>query len=442
MKKKVNLLFLLFVFSLLYLFHLKLTLIGDSDDAWFADASNQAPFFDWIKNRYLTWSGRLFPDSMLYLLLDEYLWIWRILNPLFIILLVYGIVRLVKKEVTQAEYIFVLVILGYMSEGILKYGLFWITGTMNYLWPIALGVTAMIPFADRVFKRDTEISVKKLLIFVICGLVASISNEQVALCMSTFSIISLGTIYLKQKTIDYRLLVFSSLIVIGTCVLIFAPGNELRWQVELRWFPGFGEFTIKDKFYVGFIWLYNQLFVEMRTLILLFAATVMFILFRENSNQYNRFILNIFSIVFCFIIAAVFLDISIFTNFDLIKSYRFSQNILRPWLSEIHFFRALFPYVIWTSFSLLLIYLSILISKHRVFVFFCWAAAIVTMMITFFSPTIYSSTPRTLVVASVLLSSLIVRLAIEHDLLKNRIIIVCLSCLPILNLVKILLGWN
>ncbi len=60
MRKSINLPFLSIVFILFYLIHLKITIVPGSDDSWFAEASENTPFWEWITNRYLTWSGRLF----------------------------------------------------------------------------------------------------------------------------------------------------------------------------------------------------------------------------------------------------------------------------------------------------------------------------------------------------------------------------------------------
>ena len=166
MVKSINFKFLLFIYIVLYLIHFKISMVNGTDDVWFADVSNTTPLIEWITMRYMTWSGRILPDTMLYLLLDEYLWIWRLLNPFFLVLLAYSIVKMIKKEVTRIELVLVIVIMGYISFGILNSGFFWITGSMNYLWPIALGFFGIVPFASSVFNQD-KISNKMFFLFVL-----------------------------------------------------------------------------------------------------------------------------------------------------------------------------------------------------------------------------------------------------------------------------------
>lgn len=443
MRKSLNFPFLFIVFSIFYLIHLRITVIPGSDDSWFAEASDNTPFLEWIINRYMTWSGRLFPDTMLYVLLDEYLWFWRILNSAFFMILAYGLIRLIKKEVYRTEFILVLLVVGYLSEGILRNGLFWITGTMNYLWPIALGVVAMIPFSNKILGNDHILSNKSLIIYVISGIIASISNEQVALCMSTFALISLIVDYLRHKTIDKKLLLLSVLIFIGTCILIFAPGNSVRWDSEVeRWFPGFDQFSLKTKLHLGFVWLYEQLFVVMRNIILLLSITVFILFYKGTDNTKYRFIFYVFSAQLFIIISSIILSRNVFYNFGLIKSYRISENILRPWTSDLGFLIAVFPYAFWTLFSICLIILILKKSKHPFLIFLCLAAAVTTLIMMFFSPTIYASIERPLVVGSVLLSFVTIRLMIENEFLKNKLNIIILSCFPFLNLLHMLKNWQ
>ena len=157
MIKTVNFRFCLLLYIVLYILHLKISLVNGSDDVWFADASNTSPFLEWITMRYTTWSGRIFPDAMLYLLLDEFLWVWRLLNPLFLILLAYALVRVIKKDVSRLEMLVAIIIFGYISNSVLNSGFFWITGSMNYLWPIALGLVGMLPFVNHIFNHGFDI---------------------------------------------------------------------------------------------------------------------------------------------------------------------------------------------------------------------------------------------------------------------------------------------
>nr|WP_263324803.1 DUF6056 family protein [Neobacillus sp. Marseille-Q6967] len=440
MSKRVNIPLLFCVYMILFLFHLRISLVNGSDDTWFADASNQAPFLEWIQMRYTTWSGRLFPDTMLYTLLDEYLWVWKVLNPLFIVLLSIGLVSIIKKEVTRSDFIVGILVLGYISSKILNPGFFWITGSINYLWPIAFGVIAMIPFANRIFQYNHSFSIYKWIVFYVFGIIASISNEQVGLCLSAFSFISVFIVYLRDRTIDKNLFIFTIIIIIGSCILLFAPGNKVRWLSEVKtWFPDYQELTFKSKILLGTKWIYKQLFYEMRNIILLLSAIIFYVFSKGNEKRHTLF--TIFSVMFFITISTILLDKHFLFNFDLINGYSITQNLFHFWKSDLGFTLSILPYIFWTVFGVLLVYLLLSVTKYKIRCFLWLAASICTMAVMFFSPTIYASGPRTLVVGSVLIAMLCLSLIHEFKLLENRLSLIFFGCLPFLNLLQLYIRW-
>lgn len=438
MKKNISLTFAFIIFCLIYIFQLRIHIIPGSDDSWFADISKHQPYLKWIISRYNTWSGRLFPDSMLYALLNHYVWLWRIVSTLLLFLLPLFIIKIVKKDVAPKDLILGIFILGYISNDVLNSGFFWITGSINYLWPIALGLVAMYPFANKIFDYNVKTTPILYTVFLISGFLASISNEQVALCMSAFSLLTILLIFLKRKGFAVHLIPLAFVIIVGTCILLFAPGNKVRWVAEVsRWFPGYDQLSLLDKAHLGIIWLFQQLFVELRNLILLLSIVTFAIYYKTNDIKKIPF--YTFSILLFLVIASLLISktADLFYNFQLINQYQFSHNLIHFWKADWGFVHAIFPYFFWTGFSVLLVYLILAKTKQKTFVFLCLAAALSTFVILFFSPTIYASGTRTLTVGSVLLSIVIVKLIFEFDLAKNKLHLLLLGCLPFLNLLQI-----
>lgn len=443
MKKALNFKFLLFVYFLGYLLHFKISLIQGSDDTWFADASDNAAYLDWISARYMTWSGRLFPDTMLFTLLDEYFWLWRLLNPLFIVLLAYSLVRIIKKEVSRTELILGIVLLGFINNGILNSGFFWVTGSMNYLWPIALGLFAMIPFSDAVFQRKAEGANKLNYLYLICGLIATVSNEQAALCISAFSVISLVVLYIKNKQINKQLLLFTVLFIIGTCILIFAPGNKVRWAGEVStWYPNFEELSLKDKIYLGFIWLFKQVFIELKYFILLLSITVLALQYkRKETFKWGSYLFFIFlSLALSTEFIGGSLKVVVY-NFDLIKEYSISSTLFHFWEINLGFLYAIIPYLFWAGYGILLTYNILLESEHKFFTFLCLAAALCTFCVMFFSPTIYASGSRTLAVGCTLIIIVVMNLLQQFDIVNSRKKIFLLGCFSFLNVLQLFMSY-
>jgi hypothetical protein len=422
----------------MYIFQLKIHVINGSDDTWFANVSKQTPYLKWIISRYNTWSGRIFPDTMLYALLNHYVWLWRILSTLMLLLLPFFMLKILKKDVIQKELILGIFMIGYISSDVLNSGFFWITGSIVYLWPIVLGLIGMYPFAIKIFNYPFKISWLKSIGFLLAGFLASISNEQVALCMLVFSLLTVLILIIKRKQLDKTLIVLTIVYLVGTCILLFAPGDKVRWVEEVaRWFPGYDRLSFLSKIHLGIIWLYQQLFVELRNLILLLSLTVFVIYYK--TSDIKRISFYIFSILLFLFISSLLLGKTedLFYNFQLINQYSFSQNVIHFWRANWGFVHAIFPYIFWTGFSFLLLYLILIKTKQKVFVFLCLAAALSTFVMMFFSPTIYASGTRTLTVGSVLISIVILTLIFEFNLEKSKLSYLIFACLPLLNFLQI-----
>lgn len=432
----------LILYIFLYLYHLVITLYP-GDDIKYSQLSNSYTLLDWLSYRYFNWSGRMFPDALAYLLLDNEVWLWRLLNPLVLIILSYSIIRLIKKNVSFKDVIVAFLLVGFFAQNVLSSGVFWITGSLNYLWPITFAVIAMIPFADRVFKNESIENKVSFYIYLILGFLSSFGNEQVALCMSCFSVISLIYLYIRNKIIDKKLIIISGIILLGTSILLLAPGNQIRWVKEVNfWFPGFDHLSIKDHFYIGIIWMYGELFNDMKYLVLLLSFIVILISFKHPLLQKN-WLSMIFTILFG---AIIYLHITGYYfenlyNFSYIKEFRLTESLFTMKI-DLQFFIALLPYIFWTVYSLLLMYLILKISKNKIFMFLCIAASVATLGVMFFSPTIYGSGNRVLTVASVIISIIVCQLIINNKLNQNRGLVLIIGSFSIINLVICYYKWS
>jgi hypothetical protein len=431
------------IFLVLYLYHFVIAK-APGDDYKFSKVSQGASMAHWLYSRYNEWSGRLFPDAMLYLLLAHNVWLWRLINPLMIMLLAYCVIRIWRKEIRIIDFLVSLAVIGYFAQSILSSGVFWITGSMNYLWPITLGLVAMIPYADKVFTDTFNFKNSYFVICLICGLLAAIGNEQAALCISCFAVLSHIAVFIQKKAQDKRLLFLTLAIVAGTCIQLLAPGNKVRYVAEAAyWYPGFENFSLREHFYLGTIWAFGKLFDDMKYLILILSIITVIIYFK-NKTVRNNWVFKIFIFVFGVIIISHFTGkgLGVLYNFSEIKNFDFSASLTSLEALKRPFLFAFFPYVFWTLYSCLLIYLLVNTSNHKFFVLSCLFAAVATLVVMFFSPTIYASRERTLTVASVLLGMVMIGKIVEGNLI-NRLFYLCIfAFFPIINFAIMFYKWH
>ncbi|MFB3161106.1 DUF6056 family protein [Neobacillus sp. 179-J 1A1 HS] len=440
-RSKLSLIILLFL--ILYGVHFAVSPYP-GDDLFYKTASQNYSILEWIQFRYFEWSGRIIPDILSYYLLDGKLWIWRLLNPFIILLLAYSIIRIIKGHVSTKYLVLAILTLGYIHQGVLSSGFFWVTGSLNYLWPIALGLFAMIPLADKVF-RDKKNSDARLpfIIFILCGFLASISNEQVALCISCFSIAAHICLFFQHKHQETKFFIFTGIMVIGTIILLIAPGNQVRMESEIAsWYPEFNDLSFLKHLYVGVVWFFDKMFNEMRILVFTLAAiTVTGYLL--DSELRKLWLSKFFALLFAIILGALLLgnEMNLFYNFSKINTINITPNFTYLWEVKYSLIIALIPYLFWSAFSLILIILVVRKSENRFFILLCFLGLIASIAVMFFSPTIYASGRRVLTVGSVLFSLINIYFLIKHKMLDNKLGLLVYSIIPVINLISMTAKW-
>ncbi|MCM2532974.1 DUF6056 family protein [Neobacillus pocheonensis] len=432
----------LFVYLCLYAYHLIVSK-SPGDDLTFAKAAQHYNVVQWLSKRYFDWSGRLFPDAMSLLLLANKVWLWRLINPLVIIVLAYGLVRIWKKNVRMVEFLTALCIIGYFTNNILSSGFFWITGSMYYLWAIALGLLAMIPYADQGFREEKFKNNFQFILCLIFGFLASVANEQASLCMSCFAILSHIVLFRQKKPQDKRLFFLTIIITIGTLILLLAPGSHVRSIKEATyWYPGFEHLTLKDHFYIGTIWGFEKLFIDMKNLLFLLSILAVIPYFKDEQLR-NNLIFKVFSLVLCMMVLfhLTGLGLEHFYKFEAIRNFNFTATLFSISLFKRTFISAVFPYLFWSVYSLMLLYLLLKNTKRKIFVLFCILAVISTLVLMFFSPTIYGSGNRVLTVGAVLLAIIMIGRMIEQRMIGTFFYLSIFAIFPIINLSDMFFIW-
>lgn len=218
-----------------------------ADDAWYARALDAQALPDFLAFRYTHWSGRMPIEATLAVLMGHP-WPWRVINGLMWILFCYsaGRVALHRLLVSTAESTaLALVLLLLMSPAVLFNATWWMTGSVNYLWPMALGLYGLIAFVD-----DKPHGNGARLGFVLASGLA-MYNEQVALVLlpaSALLVVRRG-VHQGRHPWDMAHLAFMAL---NALVLFSAPGSQRRFLFEeaLR-FPNFSALDALDKVSIG-----------------------------------------------------------------------------------------------------------------------------------------------------------------------------------------------
>lgn len=227
------------------LYHLKIGAIS-GDDPFFAAATDDKTMWQFLSERYQTWTSRIVIDFLVVSLVDHLI-VWKILDIIVfssmpvLFAKILGDTKLVRWCSAAA-------ILLYPFHDVGSAG--WVTTTINYLWPI-WGILLVGVLVKKVLCQE------KILWYEIAagviGCILASSHEQAAVVL--FIILLLAGIWLLRKhclkvPVYYLMLLINlaSLIFILTC-----PGNGNRNAVGTVDMPEFANYTLFDKAYLGLL---------------------------------------------------------------------------------------------------------------------------------------------------------------------------------------------
>ena len=254
---------------------------SDGDDTFFLEYCGSMGFFEYLQWRYATWTGRLASEGMMHIFFNLDLWVWRVVNAGMLVALPVVLVTL-KNKVAPAQDIrtksdknaaylaaLIMAISTYALLDIKAFGYsaVWITGSMNYLWPMVCGIVALGVVAEVAFdKVDTSVDDKdvalpmwKYAVASVCAVIAAMSSEQMGAVLLAFEVICIAEKVRLKKHVQVGLLVQSVVTLGAFLASSLAPGNELRIVAAIEHnMPQFEQLSFGERFFILVQWLVSS----------------------------------------------------------------------------------------------------------------------------------------------------------------------------------------
>ncbi len=398
-----------------------------SDDTVFHEQLNSTPLFQWLENRYYTWSGRMSIELVLGMI-NYNMPLWKLLNIIVAGIFFYGVCRYVTDEggyKVQGEcQMFMACLFFCIYPTVLVSSIVWVTGSFYYLWATTAFIYALYPFYRAVCSKET---LKINIMTFVAAAYACYMEQQLAilLCFGGFTILYL---LLTKCKIKKSLVLYYLFCIINIGVYFSAPGTAIRSSVELKWYPGYENFSFLEKLYQGMNWTMGHFIESSNVLFLVFTGLICFLIYKK----YRKFpvIYSMAGIPFLYMI----LDVIPFNGFFYrILNYQNATSPSFPQMSEVMgpgvdiegtlkriFFdvnRAnidvfeggmlnlipnIISFVVFVLAGIILIYCFNDIRKG-IFAVVIYFAALVSGTIMGFSPTIFASRTRAFFVPCVLI---------------------------------------
>lgn len=240
------------MFLILLLAH-ALIRIDFGDDLAYKNILENQTIFDFLRERYHTWSSRVLIEAVMLLFVTGNVWWWKIADSLMIVLFVWIVSELfggqsrqdkMRAQIMMFCMIWIVPFFSLSSAG-------WITTTINYLWPLTLGLAAMLPI--RHWIREEQVPAWEYAVCPVCALYGANMEQMAAILLGNYVVFG-GYLLWKRKKLPAFYFVQLVLIAGSLLFILTAPGNACRTEEEIqRFFPAFETLTPLQKLWMGFL---------------------------------------------------------------------------------------------------------------------------------------------------------------------------------------------
>lgn len=372
-----------------------------SDDAIYMNTfSNYSSWAEWADTYYQNWSGRIAIHALLIILLNLPVSVWRVLVTAAILLSIYYTIKIsklfsntyagnAKKENICSEsksdikrkgeiiykvckYVLPFILFLYLGPMFNDWVFTWCSGSANYLFPASCLLISIYPVF--LYASGSPIPLKDLMIGLLAGVITGSSEQTGAIFIVYTTIVLLQYIFVN-KHLSIKILIFSFLIDGMAMFSILAPGNSVRAQMELFWFPTYPMLNVLDKLILGMQHYIGHMYRKNTILFVVIMYVMLLILNRKNRKNELFVLLGFGANIVISIIANI-----IFSEWYINPQW----NLYILWL--------LFMFII-PFYNAWLLYSTFRGSSKQLatIVMLLYLAAVSSCVVLGFSPTLYAS---------------------------------------------------
>ena len=219
------------------------------DDAVFLENIHGKSIISYVGPRYFTWTSRFLIEYVLCLVLRISKYLWILIEALMVTLVGYSLSKLfIKDNRKENTLMLVFMILTYPIT--LMNGAGWAATTVNYMWPLATCLFALIPI--RKIWDGEKIKFWQYPLYVIALIFSANAEQTCAILLGTYLLFAILMI-IKNKKIHPFMVIQTLLIIASLIFILTCPGNAVRTMQEAEAvFKDYEMFTILDKIGLGF----------------------------------------------------------------------------------------------------------------------------------------------------------------------------------------------
>lgn len=229
------------------------------DDVAFREQALEKGLIGFLDFRYHHWTSRILIEGTLVEMVLLPAWVWRLLDTLMMVMIAGCLCHIVLPE-GKRKYSGLFSMLLFLIPINTIHSAGYVATTTNYVWPLALGLVAMLPLADLLQHRKTPLWLK--FVGILCAVWAT-NMELMAALVAGFAFVTIlfhiveGRLSASGKHPIKEYIYPCLLLFVGIAAAFFAfscPGNNNRVEVETFYhFPEFAKLSIFTKTEMGFL---------------------------------------------------------------------------------------------------------------------------------------------------------------------------------------------
>lgn len=368
--------------------------------------------FSSVLYNFSNWSSRVIVNLPIHIMLHFDYKIWFVIEMLLFLAMFVGFAYIcVTDNKIVNRYILLALLLMFPFYNVTTAG--WVTTTMTYIWPLAVGV--LICTSIRKYFNGEKFKWYEYLLYFVGTLYAG-NQEQMSVLL-TVLFVTIIVLSIKGKRLS-PMIIMQGVISLGNLMFhMLTPGNQVRSIAEAdKFFPDYETLSIVDKFELGFSSSMYEFIFRCNPIFIVIGILLIVGVFMKYKNVFYRLISTVPLLcqLFLGVICEQFIEgrlhIAIFANRIESDGTITSGNYYR--------FVSYIPMIIIFIVSICLIvsiYLLFGNSNKTVVSIALLFGGLGARMVVAFSPTVWASLNRTFTVMYFALIGLAILLANEID---------------------------
>jgi hypothetical protein len=213
----------IFLFLLLIFFLSPIS--GDDWGNYLEGAQGIYHMFSQAVGMWFTWEGRLI-SRVLINILTYNKWLWNIVNAATIVGMIYYVNKIVNFKHKKLMILLTFITILFMNIFTFSQTVTWLAGNITYLFVIPLLLIYIYIIYNGKYNKFTNI------LLVILNIIIPMFIEHMAILLILLNVYFIVKDYIKNKTINKKLILFLIISIISFLSMYLSPGNRIRSSME------------------------------------------------------------------------------------------------------------------------------------------------------------------------------------------------------------------